>query len=94
MDLAASENGKAEALEKSRSSIFTCSSTSGFQWPTVRRRVSRPLVIRTSFTERSNGILADDGAGDDAGVGLAAQSGEIPIAGWRLHQRNLEADRW
>ena len=56
---AESENGNAEVVEKSRSSILTCSSTKGFQWPTVLRRLRRQLVILMSFAERSMDVLAE-----------------------------------
>src|SRR5579871_2979720 len=55
------EKGNAAPLEKSCTSIFTCSSARGFQWPTVLLKVRRPLVIFTSFTERSSGRRAEDG---------------------------------
>src|SRR5579863_7526128 len=41
--------------------MFTCCSTRGFQCPTVRPSLTCPLVILTSFTERSSG--AEPGAG-------------------------------
>src|SRR5579864_2922947 len=62
---AETENGKAEVAEKSRNSISPCSSTRGFQWPMVLRRVRRPLVTLTSCTERSSGICAEDGVRPD-----------------------------
>src|SRR5579862_8017447 len=56
-----SEKGNAVELEKSRSWIFTWSKARGFQCPTVLLRVTWPLLIFTSFTERSSGKRAEDG---------------------------------
>src|SRR5579871_6552670 len=60
--LAARVTGNAVVAENSRSSIVTCSSTRGFQWPRVRPNLNRPLVIFTSFTDRSSGAVPAGGA--------------------------------
>src|ERR1700722_2518196 len=59
--LAESEKGNAEVLEKSRTSMFTCSIVRGFQWAIVLLKERRQLVILTIFTERSKGMRVEEG---------------------------------
>src|SRR5882672_1399466 len=66
-----SENGNEDVLEKSRSTISTCSSRRGLRWPMVRPRRRLPEVTLTSFTDRSSEAVPAVEGEAEAFAGLA-----------------------